>query len=300
MIGERDRGVGWLALALGMLAVSTSGAFFIMARINAYAAVFWRALIAGALALAIAWLRGCLCWRRILEHAWLMLFAGLLFGTHILLWVKAFELTDYTSNMILIVAQPVFAAMIGTWVGDPPPPRAALLLTASVLGMGLLVGGDVGLGTGALWGDAASIAASCLVVVFYVVARPARDALSLDVFMGLTLLVTAVESLAVAAAARERLWPLPLASWGWMAAIVLVTTLGGHGLLNLAAKYVPLFALNIVVLVEPILGIGLGALLFGASVTRLQLIGGALLGVAVTFAVRSSFQTSTRTRPIEA
>jgi drug/metabolite transporter (DMT)-like permease len=261
-----------------------------MAHVSAYAAVFWRTAIAGVLALGCAWLRGALRLELLRVHARTLLWCGLLFGAHMLLWVKAFELTDYASNLLLLVAQPVFAAMIGARTGEPPPPRAPALLVLSTLGMALLMGGDVSLGPRALLGDAFCILASCLIVVFFIVAKPARNALPLDAFMGLVLLVTAPLALAVALAAGVTVWPLPLASWGFLVAIALVTTLGGHGLLNLAANTVPLFALNLIVLLEPAFGIALGALLFGAVVTPLQLAGGALLGAAVLLGVQSSLR----------
>jgi drug/metabolite transporter (DMT)-like permease len=282
---------GWIALVLGFVAVSTSAPFFVMAHVSAYAAVFWRTAIAGILALGVAWLRGHLRWDLLRVHARALLWSGLLFAVHMLLWIKAFELTDYASNLLLLVTQPVFAALIGPWVGDPPPPRATVLLVLSTLGMALLMGGDVSLGPRALLGDAFCVLASCLIVVFFIVGKPARNALPLDAFMGVMLLITAAVSLVVSLAAGVAMWPLPLASWGWLLAIATITTLGGHGLLNLAANSVPLFALNLIVLLEPAFGIALGALLFGAAVTHLQLMGGALLAAAVLLGIQSSFRT---------
>jgi drug/metabolite transporter (DMT)-like permease len=101
------------------------------------------------------------------------------------------------------------------------------------------------------------------------------------VFMGATMLVAAATALPVALAAGVPLAGYPAESWLWIAAIVVVTTLGGHGLMNLAARDVSMFELNLVIVLEPVIAIGLGALMFGATITLLQVVGGALLSAAM-------------------
>lgn len=71
------------------------------------------------------------------------------------------------------------------------------------------------------------------------------------------------------------------ASWAWLWTMVVVTTLGGHGLLNYAARTLSLLTVNIVIVLEPAIAILLGAWLFGATVTWLQVVGGLLLSAAV-------------------
>jgi len=98
--------------------------------------------------------------------------------------------------------------------------------------------------------------------------------------------VSAVTALPVAVASGVQLWGYPAATWQWIGAIVVITTLIGHGLTNYAANHVSLFTLNIVIVLEPAVAITIGALLFGATVTAVQLLGGALLSTAVIFGVR--------------
>jgi drug/metabolite transporter (DMT)-like permease len=106
--------------------------------------------------------------------------------------------------------------------------------------------------------------------------------------MGGAMLVASAVALPVALLADVPLWGFASPSWAWLGAIVIVTTLGGHGLLNLAANHVPLFTLNVVIVLEPVVAIALGALLFRAHVTSLQCVGGALLGSAVLIGMRRS------------
>jgi drug/metabolite transporter (DMT)-like permease len=279
-------GRGYVALFAGLLAVSTSAPFFVMAHVDAYAAVFWRTALTALLGLGIGALRGKLDVETLRRHARSLALGGVLLGVHFLMWVKAFDLTDYASNLLLLVFQPIMAALLSARLGERLPRHAVAAVVLAVLGMALIAGGDFALSPRALLGDALCVAASVAITVFYVVTSRARRALSLEVFLGAIMAVCAVTALPVALVSGVKLWGFPATTWQWIAAIVLVTTLMGHGLMNFAANHVSLFTLNIVIVIEPAVGIAIGTALFGATVTALQLLGGALLGTAVLFGVR--------------
>ncbi len=257
-----------------------------MAHVNAYAAVFWRTLLAGLLGLAIALTRGKLSLPELRAHARGIVLGGALLGAHFVLWVKAFELTDYASNLLLLVAQPLIAAVLGTRLGESLPRHATVALALAGAGMLLIGGGDYAMGPRALLGDAMCILAGGFITLFYVAARDARNALPLDAFMGSTMMAASLVALPSALVAGVPLSGFSLASWAWIAAIVLLTTLAGHGLLNLAARFVSLFTVNLVIVLEPVIAIAMGALLFGARITLLQCVGGTLLGGAVLVGMR--------------
>jgi drug/metabolite transporter (DMT)-like permease len=277
---------GYLALFVGLFAVSTAGPFFRMAHVDAYAAVFWRTALAGLIALTIAAMRSALKPREVASHARAVVLGGFLLGTHFLLWIKAFDLTDFASNHLLLVAQPLFGTLIGRLLGQSAPRSAGLSLLLAVGGMAFITGADISLGPRALLGDALCVVAGLMIALFYAVARSARAALPLDVFMGCTTLVAACTALPVALSAGVPLWGYTSESWAWLLGIVVVTTLGGHGLMNLAARHVPMFELNLVIVLEPVIAIALGFMLFGATVTPPQVAGGALLAVAMVVGLR--------------
>lgn len=292
--GQRDgtlgpvptAGRGYVALFAGLLAVSTSAPFFVMARIDAFTAVFWRTALTALIGLGIGALRGKLDVSELRRQARPLALGGVLLGVHFLMWVKAFELTDYASNLLLLVFQPIMAAFLTARLGERLPRHAVAAVVLSVMGMALIAGGDFALSPRALFGDALCLAAGVGITVFYVVTSRARRALSMEVFLGAIMAVCAITALPVAILSGVKLWGFSAATWQWIGAIVVVTTLMGHGLMNYAANHVSLFTLNIVIVVEPAVGIAFGALLFGATVTVLQLVGGALLGTAVMFGVR--------------
>ena len=277
---------GYFALFAGLLAVSTSAPFFVMARVDAYAAVFWRTSLAALIALAVGALRGRLDLRALARHARSILWGGLLLGGHFLMWVKAFDLTDYASNLLLLVFQPIMAAFLTARLGERLPRHAFTAVALAIAGLGLIAGSDFAVSPRALLGDALCLAAGVAITLFYVVTGKARRALSVEVFLGAVMLVSSATAWPVARAAGVPLWGFSASTWGWIGAIVLVTTLMGHGLMNHAANHVSLFTLNIVIVLEPAVGVAIGALLFGARLTAVQLLGGALLSAAVLFGLR--------------
>lgn len=281
------RPAGWgafAALFAGLLLVSTSGPFLAVAKFDAFAVSGLRCFFGGVIFLLAAAVRGNLRWPHGHERA--LLVGGALLGAHFALWVKAFDLTDFASNLLLLVAQPISAAIVGLGLGERPRGSTVVSLALAAAGLLVIAGGDLSLGPRALLGDALCVAAAFAMTFFTVSTRVARAELPIELFLAACFLVAAALLLPGAALAGDRLFDYPPASWGWLTALVLLTTVGGHGLMNLAARRVKLFTLNVVIVLEPPIWIALGAALFGAGLTGLQALGGAILAVAVVFGLR--------------
>jgi drug/metabolite transporter (DMT)-like permease len=278
------RGAAHVVLLVALVLVSTSGPFLTMARMDAFAVVFWRCALSAPLFFAWAAARGELSVAR--RDLGPMVLGALLLTAHWCAWIKAFDLTDYASNLLLLVAQPIIAAFLGIRLGERPTRATWISITLALVGLAVIAGGDFALGPRALFGDALCIAGGFGITLFYVVTREVRARTSLATFMGVTMGAGALASLPVAIGAGGPLLPEGAASWLWLAGLVVLTTALGHGFMNLAARHVRLFALNVVIVLEPVLGILMGALLFPVDVRPLQLAGGALLAIAVWIGVR--------------
>ncbi len=271
-------GSGYLALFVGLFFVSTSGPFLVAAKMDALAMVVVRMLGSAVILLAWARSRGLRLHGR---HVRRTLLGAALLAAHFALWLKAFDLTDFASNLLLLVAQPVVAALLGAAVGEPPTRRTWASVALAAIGLGIIARGDFSLGPRALLGDGMCIVGALAIALFYVVTKRARAETPLAPFLGVVLLAGGLFILPLALASGSRFSGYSGATWAWAAALVVVTTIGGHGLLNVAARRVSLFSLNVVIVLEPAIGIGLGALMFGARVTPVQLAGGVLLAAAV-------------------
>ncbi len=285
LVRSVSRVAAHVVLFTALILVSTSGPFIVSAHMDAYAVVVWRTTFAAVLFLGYAaFEHGSIGIAK--EHRGRVAAGGVLLGAHFVLWVKAFDLTDYSSNLLLLVAQPAIAALLSLRLGERQSKDTWISIGLACAGLGIIAGGDFGLGARALLGDAMCIAGGLAIALFYVVTRDARSATPLPRFMGWTMIGCALTALPAAFASRAVMIDYPAASWWWLTALAVLTTVGGHGLMNLAARHVTLFTLNVVIVLEPGIAIAMGAALFGAEVTALQLAGGALLTAAVIVGLR--------------
>jgi drug/metabolite transporter (DMT)-like permease len=284
-----------VALALGLLLVSTAGPMLVASHMDAFTLAALRLLLGGTLLLGWAIVRGT--WRPPAADVPRLVVGGFLLGAHFALWVKAFDLTDYASNLLLLVSQPAIAAVIGARLGERQGRETWISISLSLAGLSIIAGGDVRLGFRAILGDLLCLVGAFAVTLFVVVTRRARAEMHLPAFLGWVFLLGGAMVAPVALIAGDRLQGYPAASWGWLAALVLLTTIGGHGFMNLAARDVRLFTLNLVIVLEPPLAIALGTLLFGATVTPLQVAGGILLGAAVVVGMLPELRTAPAVLP---
>lgn len=278
------------ALTSGLVLVSTAGPMLVAARMDAFALAAFRLAFGGVLLLGWAVLRGT--WRPPAAEVPRLAVGGFLLAAHFALWIKAFDLTDYASNLLLLVAQPAVAALIGARLGERQGRETWLSIGLSLAGLAVIAGGDLRLGPRALLGDLMCVAGAVAITLFVVVTRRARAGMHLPAFLGWTFLSGAALAIPVAIAAGDRFSGYPAASWAWLAGLVLLATIGGHGLMNLAARHVRLFTLNLAIVLEPPLAIAMGALLFGATISSLQIAGGLLLGAAVVIGMSPELRRS--------
>ncbi len=267
-------------LFVGLLLVSTSGPFLARAGMDAWDVVFLRTALAAPLFLSAAAARGAL--RPPPGEGGRIALGGVLLGTHFLLWVKAFDLTDFASNLLLLVAQPVIAAFLGARIGERATRRTWVAVALATAGLLLIAGGDFRLGPRALLGDLLSVLAGLAIALFYLVTRGARASMGMDAFMGWTMAAAALLALPVSLVGGRALGSYSAEAWGWVAALVAVTTMGGHGLMNAAARRLPLFTVNFVIVLEPPIGLLIGAALgVPFALTPVRTAGGLLLAAAV-------------------
>ncbi|MBS2026959.1 MAG: DMT family transporter [Deltaproteobacteria bacterium] len=292
-----SRSTAHTILFVGLFLVSTSGPVLRMAQMDAFAVVLYRMGFSGVLFLLWALIRR----ERMPTRAELSRVAlGAAFlAAHFCLWIKAFDLTNYASNLLLLVTEPVTAAVFGVWLGERPNANTWMSVALSIVGLAIVAGGDFALGSRALLGDGFCVLGGVAITLFFAVTRNERNTLSLSSFMGWTMAVGALCALPIVLLARSPLLAYPPASWGWMAALVVLTTVGGHGAFNIAARHVTLFTVNVVVVLEPAIAIAMGAGLFGATVTSLQVVGGLILAVAVVVGLRAPAGAHAQAMPSE-
>lgn len=269
----------YLILFVSLVLVSTAGPFLVASEMDVLATVSIRLIVSAAVFFAWAMMRAQI--RVPKGHMGRVVAGAALLVAHFVFWFKAFDLTDYASNMLLLVAQPIFAALLAPVFGESINKKAWFAVGIAVVGMLIIAGGDLSLGPKALLGDLLGVMGALAIALFFGVTKNTRHAMPMPTFMAWTFGVGALMVTPIAIAAGDRFTGYSMQAWGWMAALIVLTTLIGHGLMNVAAKRLELFPLQVVIVLEPPIGIALGAVIFGAGYTNIHLIGGLVLSSAV-------------------
>ncbi len=217
--------------------------------------------------------------------------AGLL-AIHFAAWIASLQLTSVPRSMTLVAAQPLFAGLLGRWLGDRVP--VSLYLGAIVAVGGTLVmvlpRGAVG-SWGMNSGDALALLAGAAAAAYLVVGRSVRDELPLRPYLAAVHLGAAVLLVGYCVAIGVEPWPATASGSDLWAVLYLglVPGLVGHGLINWAVRWVPVHVAALATLLEPIGATLLTMVVLGHTVGPTEAIGGAvvLLGVAVALPRRA-------------
>lgn len=282
------RGSSYGSLFGGLLLLSTSGPFFLASGMDPFTVALARLSLSGLAFLVIYGIQHPPSEGRFTHHwgvARRMLgsicLGSLIFVVHLLLWMTAFEYTNFASTVLLLVAQPALAACVGSLVGERIHPAMGWSLGIAGVALVLVAAGDLNLGPRAWIGDGMCILAALCTTLFVPTTRRARATLPMPLFLGLVFSIGALLLLPAALWVDVRLGSYDGRAWAWLLGIVFVSTVGGHGLNNLAARRLSLFRLNVVILLQPLIAIAIGVALFEVTTTSWQLLGGALLPLAV-------------------
>lgn len=174
---RRDQGSDLALLAVGVLAVSTSGPLIRQADAPALAIAAWRNLLAtGVLVLVVA---GVAAHRRAVvgldrRQRRLIALAGLLLGAHFATWVPSIELTTVASSVALVCTQPIWTALIARGRGQPVSRRMWIGIAIALAGVVLITGVDVTVSGRALWGDVLALAGGALAAAYVTVGAAVR------------------------------------------------------------------------------------------------------------------------------
>jgi drug/metabolite transporter (DMT)-like permease len=213
-----------------------------------------------------------------------LLGAGLALGLHFATWILSLSYTSIASSVLLVNTAPLVTLLLSrVFLAETPPPSVLAAMGLALCGVALIAWGDWGSGPDPVKGDLLAAAGAVALSVYHVVGRALRTALPLGAYV-LGVWSTAAAFLLV----PTILLSVPLTGYAphTLAALLglaLIPTLGGHGLVNRALRFLPAPTVGLFMLGEPIGASALAYLVFSEVPSRTTLIGGAavLLGLAL-------------------
>jgi drug/metabolite transporter (DMT)-like permease len=269
------------ALLFGAAAMGMSPIFVRLADVGPFTSAFWR--VAGALPLlgAFAMLEARMNGEpvsRAFRFDVAILAAGLTFSADLLFWHLAILNTTVANATFLATMAPVWVVLgSGLFIGEAVGRTVVQGLALCVLGAAALVGTSYSFAPGRLTGDLYGIITSLFFGLYFLAVRAARRRANAGRIVFLSSVVTAAVLFTAATIFEDGLLPATLGGAAALAALALVSHVGGQGALAYALGHLPAAFSSLVIFIEAILAAILGWIILSEPVSAVQAIGGALI-----------------------
>jgi len=290
-----------VTLALAILFLSFTPILFRWSQLGPTASAFYRAF----LTIPVFWVWAAVEARR---HAptelertrfrrsdlWLMIFAGAVFAVNISAYAWAVHLTSVANASVLSNLAPIFVALASFLLfGERVSLGFIAAMTAAIVGVTILVGDKLALGSGELVGDAMGVFSSLAFAFYLMAVGRLRLRQRSSTVMASGVVVTALTLLALTIATGESLWPRTIYSWADLLALALVSHALGQGLLAVALAHVSATFSAVSLLTLPVTAALYGWLFFSEPLSLNQMIGAPIV-LASILAARLAMTSSGR------
>jgi drug/metabolite transporter (DMT)-like permease len=263
-------------LGLAVLAMSFGAPLARLAHAAPLAVAAWRMVLAAALIVPFALLRGGLVPPPGQRRAAAL--SGLLLGLHFGLWIPSLWLTSVSASVVLVETAPLWVLLLSPrFLGVAVRPRNLASFGLAIAGVALIARGDLHVSPSALAGDALALGGAAAVAGYMVVGKRLRGQMPLERYLAVVYGGAAITLIAGVAALRVPPLPQDAPTWLALLGLALVPTLTGHTLMNWALAHLEAYRVNLVMLLEPVLATA-WAWLFLAEPPPLHVLpGGALV-----------------------
>jgi len=225
-----------------------------------------------------------------LDRDWLRaaLIGGALFALHQVLFFSALKQTTVANVTLIGALQPTLVLLVaGRWFGERSGGRAIAWSLVAVGGTALVIAGATGVRGWSPVGDLLATANLFAFTAYFLASKRIRRSTgATEYVIGLTT-VAGLIMLVICVASGEQLLSPRGGDWLVLLALALLPGTLGHFLTNWAHAHTSAFAVSIMLLAVPLVAMGGAALVLGERLSPLQLVGAAIVLVAVAAVVLS-------------
>ena len=267
----------YLILFGGVFALSTSAIFVKMANAPSAVVAFYRLLLAALILLPFLLLSKIhrAEAKALRSRQWLQIFsAGFLLALHYVLWFESLGYTSIASSTVLVCLQPLFSLALERFVLKKRIKSTAMIgCIIAMVGCVMIGYGDFQISGKNLLGDILALIAAGVIALYYLVGEKVRKDVSAVTYSTLGYSSSAVVLLIYALLRGDSLIGYPTSTWLALAALAVISTIGGQFIFNLLLKKVPASAVTMSILGEPIGTCLLAYLIFHEGVAMQQFVG---------------------------
>lgn len=282
------------ALALAVVAVSTSAILIRWSRAPSSVAAFYRVLFTTLLLAPVAVVRYREAFARLSMRDWLVAASsGLALAAHFAAWFESLEWTSVAASVTLVQTQPVFVALGAAWLLEERLNRRIVVgigvaLAGSVLlSVGDLLSGGAFAGSNPLYGDALALVGALAAAGYVLAGRSLRQRLPLIPYVIVVYTVSAIGLLVWTVGQGASLGPYPPREWVLFLAMAVGPGIFGHTVVNWALAHVESSVVSVTLVGEPVGSTLLALLLLGEVPPAMTAVGGVVVLVGIVLTARA-------------
>lgn len=269
----------YLALIVGIAAVSTAAIFVKLSDAPSSIIAFYRLLFAFIIVAFPTLLFNkkefaVLTKKDILYSV----FSGIFLAFHFITWFASLKYTSVASSVVLVTLQPIFA-MFGVYFFFKEKIAKVGVIGAilAVIGSIIIGWGDFKIGGQALYGDFLAILGAIFVTGYWLFGQLLRKKVSVLVYAFLVYGASTITLLLYNLALNLDFTGYSAYNWKLFLGLAIIPTIFGHTIFNWAIKYISAATISVTILAEPIGAIILAYIFLDEVITSTQLIGGAVI-----------------------
>jgi drug/metabolite transporter (DMT)-like permease len=223
----------------------------------------------------------------------LSLLSGAFLSLHFLAWISSLQYTSVASSVVLVATNPIFVGLGSVWIlKERLHPLLVGGILFSVAGGALIGSEDLRLGGMALYGDLLALLGAITHSGYLLVGQRVRRKTDTLTYIWLVYGMAALILLVAVLGTRA-----PLTRYSaWTVLMIVLLALGpqliGHTSYSWALRYVSAATVAVVILGEPVGATLLAYWILGEGITWQKVLGGALVLVGISLAVRAEGRVS--------
>jgi drug/metabolite transporter (DMT)-like permease len=269
----------YIALAIGVAAVSTSAVLVKLTTAPSAVVAFYRLLFSALLILPYFLSRSLPELKTFSKKDWLFSsVAGVFLAVHFILWFESLHFTSVASSVVLVTLQPLFS-FVGTYFFFKEKISFIAIVSSviAIIGSVIISWGDFRVSGMALFGDFLALAACAMVTAYLLFGQEVRKTHSLMAYTFIVYSFSAITLFIYCISLQYPLMDYPAQDWVYFLLLAIVPTLFGHSLFNWSLKWISTNVISVSILFEPVGAIILAYILLGETVIISQVIGGIII-----------------------
>jgi len=285
------KNVAYIALGVGVAAVSTAAIFVKLSSAPSSIIAFYRLFFTVLILAVPTMIRHRKDFKILTKLEWkYSILSGIFLAFHFITWFESLKYTSVASSVVLVTLQPIFA-MVGIYIlFNERVSRYGLLGAGlALLGSFIIGWGDFQIGGKALFGDILALLGAMLVTGYWLVGQALRKTLSLLPYTFLVYTASSITLLLYNIVLGESFFHYAIKEWIVFLLLAIIPTIFGHTVFNWSIRYVNAVTVSVTILAEPI-GASILAFIFLHEIVSLtQMIGGLIIFLGIFIYLKHTF-----------